>query len=140
MKHLLLVITLLCCSLNCNAQTDSTLVNKPTYSVRPGFVNAEMEREIKELEAFRQRHLYQAGNALQNSSFCMGMSLGASVVSGLMFGLGGATDNSGARTGLFVGGGIFGVATLAFTIATIHFHNKAGRELRLSAGEVVYKF
>lgn len=140
MKYLLLIITLLCCCLNCNAQTDSTLVNKPTYSVRPGFVNAEMEREITELEAFRQRHLYQAGNAMQNSSFCMAMSLGTSIVSGIMFGLGGTSDNSGVRTGLFIGGGLFGAASLGFSIATIHFHNKAGRELRLSAGEVVYKF
>ena len=140
MKYLLLVITLLCCTLNCNAQTDSTLVNKPMYSVRPGFVNDETKREMTELEAFRQRHLYQAGNALQNSSFCMGMSIGTSVVCGLMCGIGGASDSSTTRTILFVGGGIFGAASLGFTIATIRFHNKACRELRLSAGEVVYKF
>ena len=140
MKYLLLIITLLCCSLNCNAQTDSTQVNKPAYSVRPGFVNAEMEREMTELEAFRQRHLYLAGNALQNSAFCMGMSLGSSAVSGLMIGFGSAAGDSAARTALFIGGGLFGIASLGFSIATIHFHNKAGRELRLSAGEVIYKF
>lgn len=27
-----------------------------------------------------------------------------------------------------------------FSIATIHFHNKAGHELRPSAGEEIYKF
>lgn len=127
---------LLCYAISGMAQTDSTEVRNPMYSVRHGFV----PKETAEQAACSQKHLYQAGIAMNRAAFSLGASVGASVFSGIFFGLTAKAENPGGRTALYVAGGIMAAASLGFLISTIHFHGKAGRELRLSAGEVVYRF
>ena len=139
MKQLFLLLILLCCSLSSNAQTDSTEVKKPTYSVRHGFVSEETVKMTK-ADEFQQRHLFQAGIAMQKGTQYATISLVASFIGGALFGVSAFTDNDRAKTGLYVGGGIMAGAAMGCTFATIHFHGKAARELRLSAGEVIYKF
>lgn len=140
MKRFIFMAVLALITLSTRAQTDSLEVHKPKYSVRPGLITENEKKEIATVEAFRQRHLYQAGIAMQKGVFCIGGTVASSLAGGICFAIGEASDNYGLRTGMFVGGGIMMAASLGFTIATIHFHNKAGHELRLSAGEVIYKF
>ena len=139
MKHLFLLLMLLCCSLNCNAQTDSTEVKKPMYSVRHGFVSEEAVKMAK-ADEFQQRHLFQAGIAMQRWANLQYCSVASSLIGGTLFLFGGLSDNTSTRTGLFVGGGVMTLASFGCLLTSIHFHDKSGRELRLSAGEVIYRF
>ena len=136
MRHLFIIAMLLCCSISSMAQTDSTEVKNPMYSVRHGFVH----KETAEQAACSQKHLYQAGIAMNRAAFSLGGSVGASVFSGAFFALTAKAENPGGRTALYVAGGVMAAVSIGCLISTIHFHYKAGRELRLSAGEVVYRF
>ena len=140
MKYVFIILALFCFTICSKAQKDSINTNTPMYSVRPGFAVERINKENVEIEAFRKNHLYMAGDAMQKSTTFMYGSLASSVLSGTCFAIGGTANNSGARTGLFVAGGIFGAVSLGCLIFNIHYHDKAGRELRLSAGEVVFKF
>lgn len=140
MRYILVIIALMCCSISSRAQTDSTEVKKPVYSVRHSDVQVHDDNEIAAVEEFRQRHLFQAGEAAQIASRNLAASIATSVVSGVLFGVSAAVDNDGARKGLIVGGAIMAGVSLGFTFCALKFNFKAGRELKLSAGEVVYKF
>ena len=97
--------------------------------------------EIAEMKAEPQWHLYSAGQAMKKSASCLAWGLGASCVGGALCAIGATSDNTNAQTGLIVTGSIIAsTIPLACLIASIHFHYKAGRELRLSAGKVVYQF
>lgn len=110
------------------------------YSVRHGYVSESELKEEKELEAFRQRHIYLAGEAMQKEIGYMATSAATSIISGVLFGIANQMETKSGRTAMFVTGGITAGISLVGIAATIHFHNKAGSELRLSAGEVIYKF
>lgn len=110
------------------------------YSVRHGFVSDNEQKEIKELEAFRQRHLYLAGEAMQKSTTYLAGSLAASVVGGVLMGTASQVNSDGGQKAMYITGGLMAITSFACLATTIHFHNKAGRELRLSAGEVIFKF
>jgi len=138
MRYIFIIAMLLCYSISSTAQTDSTEVRTPMYSVRHGFV--PNETETAEQAAFRQKHLYQAGMAMDKASYSLAGSVGASALCGTFFGLTGTVTNSGGRTALYVAGGVMAAVSIGCLISTIHFHYKAGRELRLSASEVVYRF
>lgn len=86
------------------------------------------------------RHLYKAGDAIRKSTSCMLGAIGTSLASGTCFALAGLPDDKNVRTTLIVVGGITAALSLGLGIASIHYQFKSGRELRLSAGEVVFKF
>jgi len=140
MRYIFIVFALVCCSISAKAQKDSTETRKPLYSVRHSFVSEAQQKEMAELEAFRQRHLYLAGEALQKGSNYLVASVASSVVSGALFGTANQIGSKGGRTAMFVTGGVAAGLSLVCLAATIRFHNRAGHELRLSAGEVIYKF
>lgn len=140
MRYIFIVWALWCCSISGMAQSDSTEVRKPMYSVRHGFVSENDQKEMKELEAFRQRHLYLAGEAMQKSTTYLAGSLAASVVGGVLMGTASQVNSDGGQKAMYITGGLMAITSFACLATTIHFHNKAGRELRLSAGEVVFKF
>ena len=140
MKHLLFFLVVFCSSLCCNAQRDSLMTNTPIYSVRPGFIHKKQDKVNAELEAFRQNHLNLAGEAMQKSATFMIGSMASSLLSGTCFAIGATTSNGGGKTALLVSGGVTGLASLVCLGFSIHYHDKAGRELRISAGEVVFKF
>lgn len=140
MKYFLLILALWCCSMSGKAQRDSTEVRKPLYSVRHGFVSESEQKEIAELEAFRQRHLYLAGEAMQKSTTYLASSLASAVLGGVLIGTASQVNSDGGVKAMFITGGIMAITSFACLATTIHFHNKVGRELRLSAGEVIYKF
>ena len=140
MRYIFIILALWCCSISGMAQTDSTEVRKPMYSVRHGFVSEREQKEMEELEAFRQRHLYLAGEAVQKSTFYLAGSMASAVVGGVLMGTASQVNSDGGVKAMFISGGIMAITSFACLATTIHFHNKAGRELRLSAGEVIYKF
>lgn len=140
MRYIFVIFALWCCSISCWAQTDSTQVRKPMYSVRHGFVSDIELKEEKELESFRQRHLFLAGEAMQKEIGYIATSAATSVISGVLFGLANQMESKAGRTAMFITGGVTAGLSLVGIAGAIHFHTKAGRELRLSAGEVVYKF
>lgn len=139
MKHFLFTSLLLMVVLSLHAQTDSTEAKKPIYSVRHGFVSGE-NMKSSSLNEFSQYHLYQSGIAIRKSTNFQYISLGTAVFSGSFWGVAGCVKNSGGKKALRSLGGIMAGVSLATLITSIHFHDKAGRELQLSAGEVVYKF
>lgn len=140
MKHLLLFLVVFCSTLCCNAQRDSLMTNAPVYSVRPGFLQEKLDKENAEIAAFQQNHLYLAGQAMQKSANFMIGSMASSLLSGTCFAIGATTSNGSAKTALLVSGGVTGLISLVCLGFNIHYHDKAGRELRLTAGEVVFKF
>jgi len=140
MRYLFIIIALWCCSISGKAQTDSVQVKKPVYSVRRGIVSSQEQAELQSLAEFRQRHLYLAGEALQKGTSFLAGSLVCSVTGGLMLGVANRVSSDGGQKGMYIAGGIMAGVALGCLAATIRFHGKAGRELRLSAGEVVYKF
>ena len=140
MRYIFIIFAIWCCSISSLAQTDSTQVRKPMYSVRHGFVSDIELKEEKELEAFRQRHLFLAGEAMQKEIGYIATSAATSVISGVLFGLANQMESKAGRTAMFITGGITAGVSLVGIAGAIHFHTKAGRELRLSAGEVVFKF
>jgi len=87
-----------------------------------------------------KRHLYQAGDAIRSSTLYTLGSVGASLASGTCFAIAALSDNEDDRRALFIAGGITAALSLGCWITSIHFNFKSGRELRLSAGEVIYKF
>lgn len=139
MKKIIAIFVMLFAGISLYAQTDSIEVKKPIYSVRHGFVSEETMKSSKADEN-SQKHLYQAGVAIQKSANFQYISLGTIVFSGAFIGSAVKVKNSGGKTALFVGGGIMAGVSLASLFASINFKDKAGREIRLSAGEVVYKF
>ena len=140
MKFLLIILALFCCSISSMAQRDSIDVNKPQYSVRHGFVSDKQISEKEKADIYCQRHLYKAGEAIQKSTAFMYGSIASSLVSGVCCIIAGCSDNDGARTGLFIGGGVLAGVSIGCLFPALHFYDKAGRELRLSAGEITYKF
>lgn len=140
MRYIFIFLALWCCSISGRAQSDSTEVRKPMYSVRHGFISEGEQKEIVELEAFRQRHLFLAGEAMQKEIGYMATSAATSVISGVLFGLANQMESKAGRTAMFITGGVTAGLSLVGIAGAIHFHTKAGRELRLSAGEVIYKF
>ena len=112
---------------------------KTLYSVRHGFVSEETMKSSKADEN-SQKHLYQAGVAIQKSANFQYISLGTIVLSGVFLGSAGRIINTGGRVAVYTMGGISAGISLASLFASINFKDKAGRELRLSAGELVYKF
>lgn len=137
MKYLLFILALLCCSLSASAQIDSVDVKKPVYSVRRGFYETQ-NTEIEKQNEFKKYHLHKAGLAMERSSNLAISAISTAAVGGACFTVGACTGKK--KTGMYVTGGIFTAASLACTLASITFHMDAGRELKLSAGEVVYKF
>ena len=137
MKYLFVVLMLCCCSIEGRAQSDSLEVRGPIYSVRPGFNETYKKQEVK-LDEFQQRHLYKAGRALERSTNCLIASVSSATVSGVCFTVGAATGKN--KTATYITGGLFAGASLACMLFAISFRSEAGLELRLSAGEVVFKF
>lgn len=134
MKCIILLAALWCCSISGKAQTDSVQVKKPLYSVRKGFTAEQEKAETASLAEFQQRHLYLAGEALQKSTSDLAGSVICSVVSGIMVNSANRVKSDGGQTGIYVAGGLMAGVALGCLAATIHFHGKAGRELRLLAG------
>ena len=140
MRYILLLAALWCCSISGKAQTDSVQVKKPLYSVRKGFTAEQEQKEVASLAEYQKRHLYLSGEALQKSTSYLAGSIMCSVTGGLLVGAANRVKSDGGQTGMYVAGGLMAGVALGCLAATIHFHGKAGRELRLSAGEVVFKF
>lgn len=140
MRYILLLAALWCCSISGKAQTDSVQVKKPVYSVRKGFTAEQEQAEAASLAEFQKRHLYLSGEALQKSSTFLIGSVVSSFTGGMMLGFANRIKSDGGKTGVYIGGGLMLATSLGCLSATIYFHDKAGRELRLSAGEVVFKF
>lgn len=140
MRYILLFAALWCCSISGKAQTDSVQVKIPLYSVRKGITAEQEKAESASLAEFRQRHLYLAGESMQKSTSYLAGSIMCSVTGGLLVGVANRVKSDGGQTGMYIAGGLMAGVALGCLTATIHFHNKAGRELRLSAGEVVFKF
>lgn len=140
MRFLLFIIAFICCSVNGMAQSDSVNVNIPLYSVRHGFIPNKLTKENEKADLYGQRHLYKAGEAIQKSTNYIYGSIASSLACGVCCVIAGCSDNNGARTGLFIGGGVLAGVSLGCLFPALHFYDKAGRELRLSAGEVTYRF
>lgn len=140
MRYIFVIFALWCCSISCWAQTDSTQVRKPLYSVRHDFISDDQLKEMAELEAFRQRHLFLAGEAIRREVGFVATSAATSVVSGILFGLAGQAEEKAPRIAMYAMGGLTAGISLFCTAYSIHYRLKAGRELRLSAGEVIYRF
>ena len=118
-------------------QQIETIVSKD-YAKRTALIGVKEIDETNAWQYYGERHLYKAGDAIRRSTSCMLGSIGTSLASGTFFALG--LNNEDARKPLFIAGGISAAISLGCWIASIHFQYKSGRELRLSAGEVIYKF
>ena len=140
MKFLMFILAILCCSFSSMAQRDSIDINKPQYSVRHGFVSEKQIKANEKVDIYSQRHIYKAGEAIQKSTAFMYGSIASSLLGGMCCIIAGCSDNDGARTGLFIGGGVLAGVSIGCLFPALHFYDKAGRELRLSAGEITYKF
>lgn len=77
---------------------------------------------------------------MQKSTTFLAGSVASAVVGGVLMGTASQVNNDGGVKAMFITGGIMAITSFACLATTIRFHNKAGRELRLSAGEIVYKF
>ena len=101
-------------------------------------------RGIDDMNALKQqygeRHLYKAGDAIRRGTSCMLGSIGTSLASGTCFAIAALSDGKDANTPLFIAGGVTAAISLGLCVLSIHYQYKSGRELRLSAGEVIYRF
>lgn len=140
MRYIVVLIALFAVFNSSWAQTDSTQVKKPVYSVRHSFAQEERLAEFQELEPYRQRHLFLAGEAMQKSTGYLAASVGSAVASGVLMGVANRVNSDGGQKAMYITGGVLAGVSLICLATTIKIHMKAGRELKLSAGEVVYKF
>ena len=118
-----ILFLLLACSLSAGAQK---------YSVR----KRADELSVAVSDSLALRHLYMSGEHLQQSGSLQFGAIGLSLASGLALTLGAEKDNKA-----MIGVGIAsGVGAIVCEFLSISRKMKAGKELKLSAGEIVFRF